>query len=200
MEIKTDNCWATPIWKSRIESVNNKDLIRFVLDERARAPEIIEKSNRGGWQSRTSLFGDTEMGELCEKIWAVCFELWPFIEGIEFKQMWAAINKINDWNMIHQHGQYEISGGYYLRVPEDSGKIVFRDPNAIRSNRFINRFIIGGELEFYQPKEHDLMMWPAYLDHFVEPSKSNEDRIMISFDLDINKPEIAHKSTDIKYG
>ena len=85
---------------------------------------------------------------------------------------------------------YEISGGYYLQVPKDSGRIVFRDPAALRNNRFINSFVIGGEMKAYQPKEHDLMLWPAYLDHYVEPSKSDEDRIMISFDLDINKPVV----------
>ena len=48
-------------------------------------------------------------------------------------------------------------------------------------------FLFGGQLYEYQPKEHDLIMWPAYLDHFVEPSESDEDRIMISFNLDIDK-------------
>ena len=95
-QIKT--FWATPIWRARIESVNNEDLIRFVLDEQARAPEIVVKSNRGGWQSRKNLFEDIELSGLYEEIWNVCNELWPTISGIQFKQMWAAINKINNWN------------------------------------------------------------------------------------------------------
>ena len=185
--IEIKSLWATPIWTSRIKTVNNEDLIRFVLDEQVRMPEIVEKSNRGGWQSRKNLFEDIELSGLCEEIWNVCTELWPTISGIQFRQMWAAINKRNDWNIIHQHGTYQISGGYYLRVPENSGNIVFRDPAALRNNTFVN-FLIGGELQFYQPKEHDLMMWPSYLDHFVEPSKSDEDRIMISFNLNIDKP------------
>jgi hypothetical protein len=27
------------------------------------------------------------------------------------------------------------------------------------------------------------MLWPSYLDHFVEPSKANKERISISFDI-----------------
>jgi len=27
------------------------------------------------------------------------------------------------------------------------------------------------------------MLWPSYLDHFVEPSKSKDPRVMISFDI-----------------
>ena len=184
--IEIKSLWATPIWTSRIKTVNNEDLIRFVLDEQARAPEIIVRSNRGGWQSRKNLFEDIEMSGLYEEIWNVCNELWPTISGIQFKQMWAAINKINNWNRIHNHGANQISGGYYLRVPEDSGRIVFRDPAAMRAKDSTN-FLLGGELYEYQPKEYDLIMWPAYLDHFVEPSESDEDRIMISFNLDIDK-------------
>ena len=28
-----------------------------------------------------------------------------------------------------------------------------------------------------------LAVWPIYLDHFVEPSKTDEERISISFDI-----------------
>jgi len=35
------------------------------------------------------------------------------------------------------------------------------------------------------PREGDLMLWPAYLDHFVEPSNSDEERISISFDITV---------------
>jgi len=185
--IEIKSLWATPIWSSRIESVNNEDLIRFVLDEQVRVPEIVERSNRGGWQSRKNLFEDIELSGLCEEIWNVCIQLWPVINGIQFKHMWAAINKINNWNVIHSHGANQLSGGYYLRVPENSGKIVFRDPAAMRINSFTN-FLHEGELYKYQPREHDLIMWPAYLDHFVEPSESDEDRIMVSFNLDIDEP------------
>jgi len=185
-EIKTDNLWATPIWRTRIEEVNNEKLIQFILDEQVTTPKGIQKSNNGGWHSRQDLYKDIELSELCEMIVIVCSKLLPFTKGIQFRQMWAMINKKNDWNAIHQHGTYEISGGYYLRVPEDSGKIVFQDPCPLRNNYLINQFVVGGECKWYEPKEHDLMFWPAYLNHFVEPSKSDEDRIMISFDLDIN--------------
>jgi len=187
--IETKTYWATPIWFSRIESVNNKDLIRYILNKQATTVKITPRSNRGGWQSHKNLFEEIELNELCVEIWNVCHELWPLVidYGIKFKQMWAAINKINNWNVIHNHGGNHISGGYYLRVPENSGRIVFRDPAAMRVNSITNLFH-EGELCEYQPKEHDLIMWPAYLGHFVEPSKSEEDRIMISFNLDINEP------------
>ena len=98
--------------------------------------------------------------------------------------MWAAVNKKGDYNTIHQHGSYVMSGAYYLQMPEDCGKISFRDPRpGALSNWLTNKVIRKGEFENYTPLESDLMLWPAFLDHFVHPSKSDNDRIMISFDL-----------------
>ena len=186
VEIEIDNHWPTPIWRARVEELNNENLIRFILDEQITTPKSIQRSNNGGWHSRQNLYEDTVMSELCGTIRNMCNELLPVIKGIRFRQMWAMINKKNDWNAIHQHGKYEISGGYYLRVPEDSGRIVFQNPCPLRENYIINQFVGGGNSKGYKPKEHELMMWPAYLNHYVEPSRSDVDRIMISFDLDIN--------------
>ena len=200
--IATDNHWPTPIWRTRLEEVNNEALIRFILDEQIKAPQSIRKSNYGGWHSRQNLYDATETEELQQGIWEVCHKLWPFIEGvtprgpagIHFRQMWAMINKKHDWHTSHQDGMYEISGGYYLRAPKDCGNIVVQDPCILRNNNhFVNTFISNGDSRWYEPREHDLIMWPAYVSHYVEPSKSDEDRIMISFDMDI----ICHGS-DIK--
>ena len=98
--------------------------------------------------------------------------------------MWANINKRNHWNIIHQHGQYTLSGTYYVKVPEDSGRIVFRDPRpgAIGNPFLINAFD-KGEFKNLNIMEGLLAIWPSYLDHFVEPSNSDEERISISFDI-----------------
>ena len=194
--IERDNLWTTPIWRTKIEKFRieerkvsfNEDMLQFIIGEAEKNPEIIRKSNYGGWQSRVNLYEEAVTKELQQEIYNICKSLWPPIEGIRFNQMWAAVNKKGDWNVIHQHGQYEISGAYYLQVPENSGRIGFRDPRSNAANNyFVNRYIDKGELKWYQPVECDLMLWPSFVDHFVEPSKSDKDRIMLSFDLMISK-------------
>jgi len=32
-----------------------------------------------------------------------------------------------------------------------------------------------------------LILWPSFLDHFVEPSQTDEERISISFDVVVTK-------------
>ena len=192
IEIERDNLWPTPIWRTKIEKFRieerkvsfNEDMLRFIIDEVERDPKIVKKSNYGGWQSRTDLHKDPATKELCQEIYDICKSMWPFIKGIAFQQMWAAVNKKGNWNSIHQHGLYEISGAYYLQVPKNSRRICFRDPRpAAMGNWFVNKYIDKGELCWYTPEECDLMLWPSYLDHFVEPSESDKDRIMISFDI-----------------
>ena len=189
--ITRENKWTTPFWSTNIEEWKvqerkvsyNEDLIQFIISEAEKDKENkIRKSNRGGWQSRTDLFKDPATKELCEKIWDCSKTIFPFVKNMRISQMWAAVNKKYNSNVIHQHGEYDISGAYYLQVPPNSGRIVFRDPRPSAIASYFHTKI-EGELYHIIPKECDLMFWPAFIDHFVETSYSDNDRIMISFDL-----------------
>tara|TARA_Y100000289_G_scaffold54591_1_gene57120 strand:+ start:273 stop:884 length:612 start_codon:yes stop_codon:yes gene_type:complete len=194
VEIHTDNLWCTPIWRVNLSDNNihptktslNEDLLNFVIGEVEKNPQIIQKSNRGGWQSRTDLYKEPALEDLKKQIYNVCKSIFPSMQGMYFQQMWAAVNKKDNYNTLHQHGQYMLSGGYYLQVPENSGEISFRDPRpGAISNWIATNIIRQGEWEKYMPKASDMMIWPAFLDHFVLPSQSDQDRIMISFDLNL---------------
>ncbi len=194
IEIHRNDIWSTPIWKVNLSDNDihptktslNEDLLNFVVGEVEKNPESPRKSNRGGWQSRVDLYKEPALEDLKKQIYNVCKSIFPTMSGIYFKQMWAGVNKKGNYNTLHQHGHYEISGGYYLQVPENSGKINFRDPRpAALSNWIATKVLRNGEWEGYMPKASDLMIWPAFLDHQVEPSQSDQDRIMISFDLNL---------------
>ena len=69
-------------------------------------------------------------------------------------------------------------------MPENSGRLALRDPRpgAIGNVFHINRFD-KGEFKKLNIIEGLLAIWPSYLDHFVEPSETDEERISISFDI-----------------
>ena len=46
---------------------------------------------------------------------------------------------------------------------------------------------LSAEALSFTPDEGDLLIFPAYLHHSVEENLSNEDRIVISFNVDIQK-------------
>ena len=194
IEIHRSDLWATSIWRVNLSDNNihptktslNEDLLQFVIGEAEKNPQVIEKSNRGGWQSRADLHKEPALEDLKKQIYDVCKSIFPSMQGLWFQQMWAAVNKKGNYNLLHQHGRYMLSGGYYLQVPENSGKIQFRDPRpGAMANWIATNVLRAGEWEGYVPKASDLMIWPAFLDHQVAPSQSDEDRIMISFDLNL---------------
>ena len=186
--------YPTPLWSANI-SVNtqqerkvslNEDLLSFIRGEYDKNPNSPKKSNReGGWQSHSNLHKDPAIKDLGQQIFNVCKTIFPDIKGMKFTQMWAAINFEHSYNMLHAHGtNYDLSGAYYLQVPENSGRIAFRDPRHAAINHYWSTVKIeNGEYHWRLPKESDLMLWPPFLDHFVEPSKSKDPRVMISFDI-----------------
>ena len=192
--IKQEMLWPTPYWythiwefmRSETRVTFNEDMIGSI-NGMIEKDEGVKKSNRGGWQSKL-LPPTGELEPLSIEISEFCKSINLGINEIVIPQMWINVNKKNDWNVIHQHGHYQLSGTYYVKVPEDSGQIVFRDPrpSAIGNLFMVNRFD-KGEFRKVKPIEGLLILFPSYLDHFVEPSNADEDRISISFDVVITK-------------
>lgn len=108
-------------------------------------------------------------------------------------QGWANVNRRGDYHDPHNHPHAYLSGTYYVAVPEAPeilpqnrgdlrpGAISFYDPRsaanmtAIRGDRQI-------EAEFtHRPNPGEILLWPAFLLHFVHPNLAEEKRISISF-------------------
>ena len=96
--------------------------------------------------------------------------------------MWAIINKNGDFNILHTHPNCYLSAAYYVKAPEKCGRFQIENPNIAKRNFYpeIKRKNAGIEIE-----EGDLLIFPGYLPHKVRANESNEDRIVISFNVDI---------------
>lgn len=131
-----------------------------------------EKSNRGGWQSQ-------EMEEESK-----FFKLINFINpilanfhkspNIIISEMWVNISSHGHFNSIHHHNHPnqhidKTSGVLYLKVPPNSGNIIFYDPGNLSRQTEI------------PPTEGYLFLFPSSLYHSVSPNQSTEDRISIAF-------------------
>jgi uncharacterized protein (TIGR02466 family) len=180
--------WSSFIWAYEIDNFDdeNINLKKFIYS--LKNNKSVTKSNRGGWQS-DNLTNYKEMDKLKNSISSYTHEIFSginkaHIKPLDIPQIWANINHNNCFNDIHQHGMYTLSGTYYLEVPENSGNIVFRDPRsgALSSSNYHAIFEIGEFFEFV-PRKNLLLLFPSFLDHFVRPNMSNEERISVSFDL-----------------
>ena len=72
--------------------------------------------------------------------------------------------------------------------PKDCGNFKASNPNIINRNIY-PRSNEGNELNSNSASikinEGDLLIFPAYLPHSVEENKSEEDRVIVSFNIDI---------------
>jgi uncharacterized protein (TIGR02466 family) len=182
--------WPTPIWYRTVsnlikneENISfNESLTSWVKDQMKKNKSVI-KSNKGGWQSNLCK-PEGGFEPLVKEIKEFCNNLPLNLKEISITQLWVNVNKKGDWNTIHQHGDHDLSGTYYVKTPKDCGCIVFRDPRpAAISNRLMSIRFDKGEIFIKNVEEGLLVIWPSYLDHFVEPNKTDEERISISFDI-----------------
>ena len=102
--------------------------------------------------------------------------------------LWSIINPSNAYNSRHNHPNNLLSSAYYAKVPKNSGTINFYDPRPAAAYlnarpRKIN--LINGETYTIVPKEGLLVLFPSYLQHDVEPNLSNEERVILSFNLNL---------------
>ena len=86
-------------------------------------------SNYGGWQSHDiQLDAIPEFKELHrqikQKIDEVCLDLGEHFK-LDFDNAWININRGSDYNTVHVHPFSIISGCFYLKVNENSGKFEF---------------------------------------------------------------------------
>ena len=109
-------------------------------------------------------------------------------QSININSMWAIINTGGAANHRHQHSNCTISGAYYVRAPKNSGDIIFYDPRPAPVYTYpiaVNPNLLNAQVNGISPKEGALVLFPSYLDHSVNENLSNEERIVISFNITI---------------
>ena len=111
-------------------------------------------------------------------------------EKVNIAVMWSIINKKGSYNIQHNHPNAFLSAAYYLQTSETSGSINFFDPREQKNTRYpkIKNFTeLSAAVVKFEPKEGDLLLFPSYLYHSVDENLSDQDRIIISFNVDIEK-------------
>lgn len=175
------NIFATPIWGYTLttEQYAASDYIEYI-QELATLEPSQHKSNSGGWQSRDNLhedgiFREFVTGTLKKIAQSIISEYSNRAANIQ--SMWANINYTHSFNYHHTH-EGALSGVLYLQVPQNSGRLVFTNP-AIRGHNSIIRqanYAIN-------PSPLACIIFPSWLEHYVEPNNSDSPRISISFNI-----------------
>ena len=110
---------------------------------------------------------------------------------------WVNINPKGSRNYRHHHftlnNRHLFAGVYYVKVPENSGSIVFHDPRGNHLQASVDmQYLAGAAPPVYaiQPKEGECYYFPTWLEHEVTENLSEEDRISIAFNIYIDQETV----------
>jgi len=180
-KIQPVSLWPTTMFVSQL--VIDREKLTTEIYNIKNASNTVSKSNYGGWQSDINLYTNHYFSDLVAGINRT-IQLITNRQDIEFKQMWACVNKHKDLNTVHANGnEFHLSGVYYVQVPDNSGDIAFRDPRPAAINSSTHSIFGYGDTELFRPVNNMLLIFPSFLEHFVLPNESHDDRVTISFDI-----------------
>ena len=174
------NVFNVPVWGYMLKDQHYQvmDYVDYLLDLKVNN-DTLKKSNFGGWHSECNLHEHGIFQELCSSLLTIAKDIVsPYTSAdLHFLEMWAMVNQKYSYNAHHIH-EGVLSGVFYLQVPEDSGRLIMCNP-AVRSHCHP----IRNKDYLIQPERLALILFPSWLEHYVEPSNSNSERISISFNI-----------------
>jgi uncharacterized protein (TIGR02466 family) len=195
---KIYNLFPVPIFQYKIKNYQeiNQELLNYILELQKINKIGNTHSNRGGWHSPNfDLVNEGPPINFINKFKDFLKHIISSDMGWEYRpnkqrivSMWAIINKKNSFNVMHNHQNCYLSASYYVRKPEDSGDITFFDPKEAKTYRFpkIEKYTeYSTEIVTIEPGEGDLLIFPSYLYHSVGENLSDDNRVVVSFNIDI---------------
>jgi len=186
--------YSVPLWQSEYpEFEEHKELfLDTIRTYKENTPsKEISRSNIAGYQSISTLHGVEEFRPLFEYVCQMGFRAASDLDFIDcdiaLTEAWLNINDSRQcMNSEHVHGEV-FSGVFYLKAPEESGKLVLQNPAINRMWKGCsltsqkNQFT--GESIRIEPIEGNIILFPSYLPHSVETNNHDDERISISFNL-----------------
>lgn len=183
--------FPTLIWKieltSEAQKAVNTNILEALEDIRPSGADIISAK---GWQSNKDLHKLDEFRDLVSYIDDIAITILRFLkigyEACEITGCWCTINPTGTSHRAHSHPNNFLSGVYYVQTPVGADTINFHDPR-------IQTCIIRPPVTELTAENTDqvvvkvsagtLLVFPAYLQHSVDPNSSEGERISISFNI-----------------
>ncbi len=190
--------FSTPIWVSKINNHKNinEEMVGYITTLQNKDPQGIIKSNFKGWHSKDFNLKENIPSRFISNIstninTALNDMNWDLTsQFVKIINMWCIINEEGAWNQKHHHSNSDISAAYYVSAHDDCGDIVFYDPRPARVYKYPiakspNK--LNATINSVKPEPGLLVLFPSYLEHSVNPNLSNKKRIVISFNLSLEK-------------
>ncbi|HYV56076.1 MAG TPA: 2OG-Fe(II) oxygenase family protein [Candidatus Nitrosopolaris sp.] len=183
--------FPTLVWKLQLNPTARDSIEAEVL-------ALLETLRRGepplregeGWQSEQNLHRRHEIRDLTAHIDQAVRSILRFLhigyDAFEITGCWLNVLPKGAAHRLHTHPNNFLSGVYYVRTHPGANTINFHDPRVqtgiIRppvtelTNENTDQVVVS-------VSDGTLLLFPAYLQHSVDPSASDRERISVSFNI-----------------
>jgi len=187
-QLQANDLFPTRIWQARLEMLapHFEGWVKSVLAMRAASPMPAGRTVRHGWNSADmAVLEQPEFALLRQVIRAACTSaLTEMGKGKQdfSLQSWINLHDRGGFNYLHLHEGSLLSGSFYLQVPPGAGDFVFRDPRPGVIHGAVKGAVANGHSDIHlRPSTGLLVLFPCWIEHYVEVHDNDEPRITIAF-------------------
>ena len=181
--------FPTLVWKIHVRPTLRDAMAAQVLPAlaamRAKAPPL--EPGRG-WQSEQALHERAEFRDLANCVGDAMRSVLRFLRvadvALEITACWATVLAKGAAHRMHSHPNNFLSAVYYLRTHAGADSINFHDPRnqtGIIRPPVIELSAENTDQVVVKVSDGTLLLFPSYLEHSVDATSSEEERISISF-------------------
>jgi uncharacterized protein (TIGR02466 family) len=191
-----DFIYPTPILHKEADN-NSKIKIQRELDKLCEGLSFVENAQWGAGHlqisdadGRSNVIVDHNLKSLSSYINLCVDEYVQECIGHTMKynicQSWMTKTKHGQVAAVHNHSQFDIAGVYYYKTNMKDGAIKFSNPNLglEASKTWMRSYTYNVRI---QPNVGTLILFPAWLGHSVELNTTNDDRMSLAFNINIDR-------------
>ncbi len=182
--------FPTFVWKADLKPEVHRPLNHSIARRLAEIMGPTELARGESWQSDHALNKQAEFAGLIACIDEAAATLLDYLkvghEGFRITGCWANVSAPGAAHRIHHHPNNYLSGVYYVRTHARADTINFHDPRpqtGVMRPPTTGLIAENADQVVVKVKDGTLLMFPAWLDHSVDPNQSDKTRISVSFNI-----------------
>jgi uncharacterized protein (TIGR02466 family) len=170
---------------------------------------------QGGWQSRTTFFEHSDEG-VAQIRTTIYSHITEYLQSdlfastelalpktgtleIEINHAWACVNRRSDLNAPHVHPMAEVSSVVYINAGHTEGHLHLVDPRATRATYAANSTLMAPTTVRTRAGAARLVLFPSWLEHYVDPHTTEEPRIAIAFNARVRHVQAENDSSRLHF-
>lgn len=179
--------------------------LRQLISLREALGDGVVRSNVGGWHSQTDFWRweSPEVGALFQRVAGAVKDYLAVERRVDAAALdvvvsaegWANVARSGNYSKPHVHPNANISGVYYVdagsSAPDhpQSGVLEFIDPRN-RPGMFESEGTLASDGYRIVPRSGLLVLFPAWLYHYVHPYVGDSVRVCVAFNIIVQKLKV----------